>query len=179
MDEKKSAEVNIGDSLPSSDSVYRIALLTEKELDENGNQIPKLSCFSLSADDIKDNYKLSVDWDRKTTPEEVLIRVGTSFKKGKNVYKPFDNRTLYKLEVSFLKQLPFISDVIYTPSRNNNAHSSVCFDNANYNYKEHQPQILTELREHARKFHVNIDMEEVKNKVEELRKSSLESNPHK
>jgi hypothetical protein len=176
MDEKKSSEVNFNDPLPPADSVYRIALLTQKDLDENGKLIPKLSCFSLSADDIKDNYRLSVDWDKKTTPEEVLIRVGTSFKRGKPEYKPFENRALYKLEVGFLRQLPFVFDVIYTPSRTNNAHSSVCFDNENYNYKEHEPQILTELREHSKRFNIQINIEEVKEKVAELRQSLQEGN---
>jgi hypothetical protein len=174
MDEKKSADIKPNDSLPSADSVYRVALRTERELDENGNQIPKIGCFTLSADDIRDNYRLSVEWNRKTTPEEVLIRVGTSFKKDKHPkqYKPFENRILYKLEVCFLKQLSFISDVIYTPSRKNIAHSSICFDNRDYNYEEHIPEILTELRDHAKQFTVDVNIDEVKQKVEEIRNAA-------
>lgn len=168
MDEKEPNRINPNDSLPSADSVYRIALRTEREIDENGNQIPKMGCFSLSQDDIKDNYRLSVEWDKMTTPEEVLIRVGISFKKNSNQYKPFDTRILYKLEVGFLKQLPFILDVIYSPWHGNPAHSSICFDNENYNYQEHRPQILIEIRDHAKQFTVNVNMDEVKQKVEEI-----------
>ncbi len=49
MDEEKSADIKPNDSLPSADSVYRVVLRTERELDENGNQIPKIGCFTLSA----------------------------------------------------------------------------------------------------------------------------------
>ena len=174
MDEKKLEDVKPGDSLPSLDFVYRVALQSERDLDESGNHIPRLKCFSLSPADIEANYKLSVDWEKKTTPEEVLIRWGTSFKRGKNTeYKPFDNRVLYKLNVGFLQKLPFILDVIYSPSHKNNAHSSICFDNEQFNYKEHEPEFLTELRDHAKQFIIKMNMDEVRKKVEEKRKAVL------
>ena len=111
-----------------------------------------------------------------TTPEETLVRLGTSFKIDKNgnvgnVYKPFDNRIIYKMEVAFLKKLPFILDIIYTPRIMNTAHSSICFNKENYNFQENRPQMLIEMRDHAKQFTVNVDMDEVKRKVEEIRQT--------
>lgn len=178
MDEKPFESVKPNDSLPSADSVHRIALQSDRETDENGNYIPKYTCFSLTPADTKDNYKLSVEWDKKTTPEETLIRLGTSFRIGKrsNEYKPYDNRLIYKIEVAFLRKLPFILDVIYSPSIKNDAHSSICFNKESYNFEENRPQMLIEIRDHAKQFTVEVNMAEVQKKVEEIRQAAQKSN---
>ena len=155
-------------------------MIHEQEQDEDDKFMPKYLCFQLNPRDIVDDYRLSVEWNKQTTTEDVLVRVGTSFhldKHGKrtNDFKPYENRVLYKLEISFLQSLSLVKDVIYKPSKNNSAHSSVCYDKEKYEDREDRVELLIEIRDHAKQFTVNVDMETVKREVEEKRKQIRES----
>ncbi len=83
MDEKL-LNLNKGDSLPDTERVYRIVLVTQR--DRKNRQVPSTSCFSLSS---QDNNLLSVDWEKKTTPEQSVARFGASYKFDEVEYKPY------------------------------------------------------------------------------------------
>ena len=94
MDEE-SFILNKGDLLPDCDRVLRIVENTQR--DRKNKNIPNVRCFSLSPND---KGCLSVDWERRTTPEEAVARFGASFKYGREEYKSYDNREVYAMEIS-------------------------------------------------------------------------------
>lgn len=170
MDLQESAldSSNLGDSLPPEDSVYRIVLVTDR--DKKNKEIPAIRCFSLHS---SDKGKLSVDWSKKTTPEESIARVGASYKTGTTTYKEYNNRELYGLNIGFLKSLEKIEDVVYDPIKvqprisgkpDNQAHSLVIFND------ENDPEVLEKIRDHAKYNKVLFDMKKVEELVNALRK---------
>lgn len=89
MDEKSFA-LKKGDRLPLGDRIFRVVLSTER--DRKNKNVPALRCFSLTP---ADKGCLSVDWERKTTPEESVARFGATYKMNKEEYKPYDNREIF------------------------------------------------------------------------------------
>lgn len=83
MDEELSVFIKGGDQLPDTDKVYRIVLVTNR--DRKNHNIPSIGCFSLAP---TDEGSLSVDWERKTSPEESIARFGASYKLYTKEYKP-------------------------------------------------------------------------------------------
>jgi hypothetical protein len=167
-------DIKKGDSLPTNDDVYRICITTDR--DKKAENIPATKSFTLSTPDKDDNYRLSVDWAKKTTPEEVLIREGIRYKSNTQIYKNYLLREIFALNVGFLKSLSEIKDVIYDPTilekfvkgkPDNPAHSSVLFSPENY--EQYESEITLKIREHAKDKFVNVDIETVKKEVEKLR----------
>lgn len=170
MDEGFPDAINKGESLPDKDRVYRIVVNTER--DRKNKRIPAHRCFSLSEND---NGKLSVDWEQKTTPEESIARFGASFKYNSKEFKPFKNREIYALEISFLKSLSDIDDVIYDPISssmdikarvNNPAHSLIVFNDL---FPTHDPETYIKLRDHAKNNKIEVDIQKVGDLVDKLR----------
>lgn len=163
-------EIQSGDKIPLEDRVLRHGLDEWKNF-EDGKYIPTFKFFDLSTDDIKSGYNLSVDWDQKTNPEEIIIRIGCTFHPKKNgQFKNYGNRVIYALEVNFLNNIEKVLNVIYDPisniveergKPNNPSHTLVSFDFTDEEqYKQDRPAILTELRYHAmdKKVHFDIDI---------------------
>lgn len=73
-------EIQSGDVLPITDRVLRHGLNSWRE-SVGTVLIPRPIFFDLNNADISNGYNLSVDWEKKTTPEDVIIRVGCSQKK--------------------------------------------------------------------------------------------------
>lgn len=170
MDEKESV-INTGDLLPPPDDVYRIALI--KDRDRKNKSIPAVRCFSLSP---HDDYRLSVDWEKRTTPEECMARVGATYKMHTTQYKDYQNREIYALNVAFLNSLIDIDKVIYAPvildipekgRINNPAHSLVVFSLEYSKDQAKEPETLLKIRDHAKDKRVEAG----KVKVEELVKN--------
>ncbi len=171
-------EIKKGDRLPAKDCVYRHGL---KEWHEKKNEfLPSLRFFALSPNDKIEGYKLSVDWNAITSPEEVIARVGATYKVNKNgdfTFKEFENRVIYSVEINFLNSLNFILNVVYDPivnkpiiigSPNNPSHSLICFDSQFYT-DQNEPMILAEIRNHAKSNRITVDFDIVKKLVEEYR----------
>lgn len=156
-----------GDSLPLEDSVIRIVMIEDR--DRQNKNIPAHRCFTLSDTDKKKDFGLSVDYENKTTPEEVLIRVGlsrkTDRKTGREVYKNYSLREIYKLNIGFLRGFNEISNVIYEPTLTNLAHSLILFKKENYD--QIQPEIFQKIRDNALK--IDVDMAKIKEEVESQR----------
>lgn len=168
--------MNLGKQLPDEDDVYRIVICTDR--DRKNKMIPAVRCFSLSP---QDDNKLSVDWDKKTSPEESIARVGASYKFNKQEYKPFDNREIYAMNVGFLTTLNDVSSIVYDPislatpmtgAVNNPAHSLIIFTEIFASSHAREPEALLKIRNHAKDKKVDIDMEVVKRLVKEYRESS-------
>lgn len=160
MDEK-SPELRPGDILPDEDQVYRIVLA--KDRDRKNKKVPSVSCFSLNKND---GNKLSVDWEKLTTAEQCIARVGASFKTGTENYKTYDERLLYALDISFLNSLPEVERVVYDPvvqiipargRVNNPAHSLLVFNEEFSNNRALEAEILLKIRDHAANNMVEID----------------------
>lgn len=167
MDEK-SLNLNKGNSLPDTERVYRIVLVTQR--DRKNKQVPSTSCFSLSN---QDENLLSVDWEKKTTPEQSVARFGASYKFGKEEYKSYVNREIYRLDVSFLRSLPQVDDVFHDPifhdvplkgRVDNPAHSLVEFN------KKNDPELLLKIRDHAAENRIEVNFDEVHELVDELKR---------
>jgi hypothetical protein len=163
-----------GGKLPEGDRVIRIVLTTDK--DKKDKSIPAVRCFSLSPADKEDDYKLSTDWEAKTTPEESVARVGCTLKTGTRNLKPYKNRELYGLRIADVIIIPGVEEVIYDPlfyeeeifgKPNNNAHASIRFNQENYNNNE--PEILTKLRQSAISNKIEVDMSKVDRIVTEYK----------
>jgi len=172
MDEK-SFNRSIGDSLPDLDDVYRLAIVTDR--DKRNKAIPAVRSFSLKP---SDKNKLSVEWEKQTTPEECIARVGCTYKISTTTYKGFDNREIYSLKIDFLKSLSDVEDVIYDPvfflipekgRINNPAHSLVIFSLDLLSEKANEPETYLKLRDHAKSRRVAFNMEEVKKLVKACR----------
>lgn len=172
MDEKSFA-LKKGDPLPECDRVLRIVENTQR--DRKNKNIPSLRCFSLSPND---KGSLSVDWERRTTPEEAVARFGASFKQGKEEYKTYNNREVYAMKVSFLNALEPVENVVYDPIYygkpekgrvNNPAHSLVKFTEAFAKDNQNDPEIILKMRNHAVENKVLIDLDKVHELVEKLR----------
>lgn len=171
------SEIIPGASLPNEDNVYRIVINTDR--DKKNKAIPAIRCFSLSEND---KFKLSVDWDRLTTPEDVIAREGGRFKFGTEEYKPYANRELYSIRVDFLRSIESIIDVIHDPiinnpekkgEPNNVAHSLVCF----LENKEEEPYVFQKIRDFAKENKINFNIEEVDKKVTILRQKHEVTSP--
>lgn len=167
--------LNNGDNLPESDRVYRISLNTQR--DRKNKKIPSVSCFSLSPSDKDNGFKLSTDWEKKTTPEESIARVGCSYKGGTNNFKPYDNREIYAINVEFVKSITGIDRVIFDPvikenppigEPHNPAHSSIVFQKEDFDKNE--PEILLKIRNHATDQKIDFEITEVDRMVQEYRK---------
>lgn len=174
MDEELSASVKTGDPIPNEDRVLRIVLASER--DRKDCQIPALRCFSLSP---ADNGKLSVDWEKMTSPEKTIARVGASYKLKKEEYKSYKDREIYALDISFLCSFTNVDKVVYDPIYysnpikgrvNNPAHSLVKFNEALTPYND--PEFIMKIRDHAASRKIPVDMEKVHVLVEKLRRSS-------
>jgi len=113
MDGKQS-KIQPSESLPLTDRIYRHGLndWVEKKGDEN---IPKFIFFELTELDKKTGYRLSVDWELKTTPEETIARIGGSYKTNTTQFKEYKNRIIFALDIKFLNSLDFVIDVNYNP----------------------------------------------------------------
>lgn len=166
--------IKAGAPIPNTDDVYRTVLVTQR--DRKNKAIPAVSCFSLSPND---KNMLSVDWDRKTTPEECVARVGATFKMGKEIYKPYENREIYALNVNFIKSLSDIDDVIFDPiflskpikgRVNNPAHSLVVFKMGFLEDQSKEPETLVKIRDHAKDRRKDVNMEIVRGLVIKHRK---------
>lgn len=153
MDVRK-PDIESGDSLPSSDFVFR---LVEKELVEKDKFTPKIRGFSLHDNDKKHGYGLSVDWSALTTPEESLGRWGASYKTGTTEFKDYKKRDIYVLNIGVLKSIDSILDVVYNPILNipvikgipnNISHSLIKFDKNEL--EKNEAEIYTRIREHAK-----------------------------
>ncbi len=175
MDVKQS-EIQRGDLLPITDRVYRHGLDTLVEEKED-KYVPKLRFFDLSNPVKKMDYSLSVDWERKTTPEETIIRVGCSYKTNTEIFKNYKNRIIYALEIKFINSLEWIIDTTYDPtlheikklgSPDNSAHALINF--AEDQYAQNRAAILTELRNHSQDKKIGFNMKEVDKAVIECRK---------
>lgn len=167
--------INKGDSLPDEDHVYRIVLETDR--DRKYKNLPALRSFSLNEKDIEDGYNLSVEWDKKTTPELTLIRFGATYKFNSKDYKDPTTRSLYSLRVGFLKTIEGIRDVFYDPifvepfekgNPSNSAHSSVNFIKELWT-PANEPIIIFKIREHAISRKIDVNMEKVLQELEILR----------
>ena len=172
MDEK---ELNLkpGDSLPKLDDVFRLVLATER--DRKNKSIPAVRCFTLVP---RDENKLSVEWSRKTTPEEAIARFGASYKFDSNEFKPYCNREIYALNVNFLHSFSDIEDVVYDPISieppqkgkvSNAAHSLIVFSAAFAKDQAKEPEVFLKLRNHAKDKKIKVDYKKVDELVEELR----------
>lgn len=169
------SELNLGDGqIPFHDRVFRIALNSQRARDNK--LIPSTSCFSLNNSDKENDYSLSVDWEKMTTAEDCIIRVGCSFKRETGIFKDYRTREIYALDVSFLTALSQVEKVISTPLINNPpifgrpdnpAHSSICFKRLAYD--EAEPELILKIRDHAKDKIVEFDMTEVEKKVEGYR----------
>ena len=158
-----------GDPLPSKDFVIRFVDISHR--DKKNKTIPASRCFTLSEDDKKNDFGLSVEWQQKTTPEDILIRIGLEKIKDKNgneSYKNYLNRELYAMNVGFLKNLKEIVNVVYDPKLNNQAHSLALF--IPETFEQFEPEITEKIRNHAANFRVPVNMAIVKEKVEKERK---------
>ncbi|MDK2842974.1 MAG: hypothetical protein PWQ17_2480 [Anaerophaga sp.] len=172
MDEKL-FELKKGDLLPDCDRVLRIVGNTQR--DKKNKNIPSVRCFSLSPND---EGSLSVDWERKTTPEEAIARFGASFKLCKEEYKSYDNREVYAMKISFLNALEPVESVVYDPIYyekpekgrvNNPAHSLIKFTEAFANDNQNDPEIILKMRNHAVENKVQINLDTVHELVKEYR----------
>lgn len=172
MDEESLA-LNKGDLLPNCDRVLRIVEITQR--DKTNKRIPSLRCFTLSSND---KGSLSVDWERRTTPEEAVARFGASFRYGTEEYKSYDNREIYAMEISFLNTLEPVDKVIYDPIYfskpetgrvNNPAHSLIEFSDAFVRDNQNDPEIILKMRNHAVENKVHIDSKKVHELVDKLR----------
>lgn len=162
-----------GDLLPDCDRVLRIVEITQR--DRRNRNIPNLRCFSLSPNDMG---SLSVDWERETTPEESVARFGASFKHGKEVYKPYDNREVYAMEISFLNTLEYVEKVVYDPiyigkhekgKVNNTAHSLIKMSEALAQDCYNDPETILKMRNHAIENKMQINFDKVHELVKEYR----------
>lgn len=165
-------DLKSGDKLPKEDEVYRI--VEDSRRDKQNKFIPSQSCFSLNPR--KDGYGLSTDWNRKTTPEESVARVGATYrytKDGDVQFKPYRNREIYALKISFLESMLEIDQVIYNPilnnptipgSPNNPSHSLIIHKTENF--EKNEPILIIKLRNHAKDRKVNVNMNEVEKLVE-------------
>ena len=145
-----------GISLPEADTVWRIVPVTER--DRKNKAIPAVRCFQLKPSDAN---MLSVDWSRKTTPEECLARVGATHKtkattQAPDEYKDWAKFEIFPLSVQFVKDLGLVNDVVYDPiySRpkqagrpDNPAHSLIVIDGSCSD--EDDPMLAKEMRDHA------------------------------
>jgi len=168
------AQINKGDSLPNSDNLNRIVLKDMKE--KNDKFLPHVKCFSLSPADKDEGYGLSVDWDKKTTPEDTIIRVGCSYKGDSEVFKEYANREIYSLNIEILKTIVGVVDIKYDPIINlpeqkgrpsNISHSLIYFSEEEY--KKNEPIIILQIRNHAKDRKVEVDMAKVDNGVQQYR----------
>jgi hypothetical protein len=172
----KQFDLSSGEPLPADDRVFRIVIKDWREKSDKLTPLPK--CFSLSSEDKKHGYGLSVDWERKTTPEESIARVGCSYKKDSQEYKGYENRELYAIEVGFLKSLESVRDVLYDPiihekpekgNPENPAHSQAFF-NPEVLEKD-EAEIYIKIRNHAKDKRILVSMESVNDLVDKYRAS--------
>lgn len=134
------------DKIPDSDNTYRLVHINYIR----GNKA-LIHAFSHHPGD---NYKLSVDWDRLTTPEESLARFGATYNT-KQVFKDFRSYRIFILNTGYVKVIPGIVDVYYDPIENtpvpigkpnNPAHSLIDCDLSN---PENEPELYQKLADHA------------------------------
>ncbi len=172
MDEELPA-LKKGDLIPESDRVFRLVENTQR--DRENKKIPATRCFSLSPND---GGGLSVDWERKTTPEESVARFGASFKRCKEEYKSYDNREIYAMEVSFLNALEPVEKVVYDPiyyekpekgRMNNPAHSLIKFSDALAHDDYNDPETILKMRAHAIENKMEINLDKVHELVKKYR----------
>lgn len=155
-------------SIESQHFVWRICLNTDR--DKKNKQIPAVRNFSLSQ---HDNFKLSVDWEKHTTPEECIARVGASYKTGTTEYKKHENREIYAMSVSDLNGIDEVQGVIHDPiyfepcrkgQPNNVAHSLICiipdFD---------EPELFVKIRDYAKNNRILNDTEQTQILINEYR----------
>jgi hypothetical protein len=158
------------DPLSFEDFVYRIALTTDR--DRKNKAIPAIRNFSLNPND---NGNLSVDWDKLTTPEDSIARIGAQFKFNSSEFKEFENRELYALNVEKVRSIEGINDVVHDPISEslpgipkNEAHSLICCSSN----EELHPEIFLKLRDTAKDNLVVVNMDIVREKVEVLREKT-------
>lgn len=172
MDEKSFA-LKKGDRLPLGDRIFRVVLSTER--DRKNKNVPALRCFSLTP---ADKGCLSVDWERKTTPEESVARFGATYKMNKEEYKPYDNREIFALEVSFVSSLSDVEEIIYDPVYvhgrikgrvANPAHSLIRFTEIFAKNNFNDPETILKMRDHAAERKITVNDEKVHELVKELR----------
>ena len=61
---------------------------------------------------------LSTDWDKFTTPEECLVRVGLTYKTDTVIYKDQTLFRLFELNVGEIRKIEAITDISHTPKDN-------------------------------------------------------------
>jgi hypothetical protein len=95
---------------------------------------------------------LSVDWNNENTAEHSLERVGHTYKTNKTEFKNKADFMVYELDVDFVRQLEFVSDVVHDPvfndpeilgKPNNPAHALII------NTKDEEVRV--KLRDHAKR----------------------------
>lgn len=154
--------------LPESDKIFRMVHVSMR--DRRNKMIPNIKGFQPTP---HDNFKLSVDWENKTTPEESLARFGATYKFNKNEFKDHNDFEVFSLEIAFVNSFDSIKEVSHDPiennpppigTPNNPAHSLVHFSSTS---EEDEPEIYLKLRDHADKISTNGD--EVNELVESLR----------
>lgn len=176
MDGNKS-EIKPGNPLPLEDRVFRYGKNTN--VDKANKYKPSLNFFELTGADKATGYGLSVDWEKLTTPEKTIARIGGTYIYKTEKFKEFKDKVIYAIEIEFLKSLKGVNSITYNPSNLNNkklgspsnpSHSIIKFDETEYDQKQNRVEILTEIRNHAKDKKIEVDMNEVEKLVKELRK---------
>jgi hypothetical protein len=154
--------------IPLNNFVWRIAMV--KDRDRKNRQVPAICNFSLHA---ADEFKLSVDWDQHTTAEQCIARVGATYRGISTIFKDYENREIYAINTSNLKNIEAIEQTMHAPisvtpckrgSPNNPAHSLIYFIS---DFDE--PEVYSKLREYAKDNRINHDIEATHILVQELR----------
>lgn len=166
-------DINSPMILPIDNNVWRIVISNNR--DRRNNQIPAVREFSLSP---VDEYKLSVDWDKYTTAEECIARIGATYRFQMTEYKPYNNREIYSISTTFLQTIEAVDHTIHNPIKvnpcqkglpSNPAHSLICiiseFD---------EPEVYLKIRNHAKDKIIAYDMDKTEKLVIEYRKQCEE-----
>ena|SRR5688572_345378 len=167
MDEETVGLKN-GDSVNEDCCMYR--MVHSVFMDKNQIGKPKLSAFKPH---INDDHKLSLDYDKLTTPEDSLGRFGAT--KKNNGFKNIEDFSIFSIHVPFvceeLKKL--ISQIEYNPIENNpliygipnNASHSLAHFIASPDY---EPEILARLWTHAKDRNIEFNLDAAKDVADYL-----------
>ena len=117
-----------------------------------------------------DDYKLSLDWARLTTPESSLAIYGATINSRTGQYKNWKLWEIHAVEVSFLLELERVVSVEYNPmyykppvkgKQDNPAHSLVIFDKESPEYwTSKEPEVLVRIARHAQERQIQPDEEQ-------------------
>ncbi|WP_293785738.1 hypothetical protein [uncultured Pedobacter sp.] len=111
---------------------------------------------------------MSVDWDKYTSPDECIIRVGLTYKTGKTDFKNHSDFELLSLNVKDIKMIEGVSSINFTPIPKNQEEIGKPYNVSHSDVWFVDPELRLKFTYIANKIEVN--REYIDKKVDEIKR---------